>query len=88
MKNQSNKIKTKWALICLIAPTALFVGSIILYAVVNFLLAGSPDADTSPVKTIVNVLLFLVGAVTVATWLPGIIVGVVLLVTRKPLPLQ
>ena len=85
---KSNKSKTKWALVCLIGPTALFVGSILLYAIVNFIFGGSPEADMSPIKTIVNVLLFLAGALTVATWLPGIIVGVVLLVTRKPVPVQ
>ena len=38
--------------------------------------ASSPNA-------IVNILLFLIGGLAVLTWLPGIIVGIILLATRK-----
>lgn len=37
-------------------------------------------------RTIINIVLFLVGALVVITWLPGIIIGIILLATRKPLP--
>lgn len=37
-------------------------------------------------KTVANVALFLVSALAVATWLPGIIVGIVLIANRKPVP--
>jgi hypothetical protein len=38
--------------------------------------------ETSPLQTIGNVLLFLVGLVAFLTWLPGLITGIVLLATR------
>lgn len=91
---KTNKLKTTWGIICLIAPTALIIVSVLVYAILNFI-AGSQEttpiasdslfADTrpSPLHTISNVLLFLVGAVSVMTWLPGIIVGIILLATRQ-----
>ena len=91
---RTNKLKTTWGIICLVAPTALVVVSIIAYAILNFI-AGSQeaarvasdslltDATPSPLHTIGNVLLFLVGAIAVMTWLPGIIIGIILLATRK-----
>ncbi|HRJ06597.1 MAG TPA: hypothetical protein PK096_03100 [Candidatus Saccharibacteria bacterium] len=36
-----------------------------------------------PVKTITNIVMFLVGAFAAITWLPGVIVGIILLATRK-----
>ncbi|MBC7512116.1 hypothetical protein H7142_00430 [Candidatus Saccharibacteria bacterium] len=113
---KANKRKLIWGLICLIGPTALIVISLLLYAVINFIIATSapevaecPPAGVdsiamgacasegkdqalfekpSPVSTISNVVLFLVGAISVLTWLPGIIVGIILLATRKPVPVQ
>ena len=90
---KTNKLKTTWGIICLVAPTALVVVSIIAYAILNFI-AGSQEAaqvasdslfaeaGPSPLHTIGNVLLFLVGAIAVMTWLPGIIIGIILLATR------
>ncbi len=64
------------------------------YAILNFI-AGSQEAaqvasdslfaeaGPSPLHTIGNVLLFLVGAIAVMTWLPGIIIGIILLSTRQ-----
>jgi len=90
--SKKSKTQLTWALICLIGPTALIIISILLYAIVNFIVGStaqpSPsDADLfvqqSPVHTISNIVLFVVGAISVATWLPGIIVGIILLATRK-----
>jgi len=39
--------------------------------------------EQSTAQTIGNVLLFIAGAVGVATWLPGMIAGIILLATRK-----
>lgn len=84
---RSNKLKLIWGLISLIGPTALFVLSILIYAIVNFIAASigadSFSTDVPLWKTIANVVLFLIGAVSVITWLPGIIVGIILLATRK-----
>ena len=45
-------------------------------------------AQPSPAQTIANVVLFLIGAVGTLSWLPGIIVGIILLASRKPDPQQ
>ncbi len=91
---KANKLKTTWGIICLVAPTALVIVSILAYAVINFI-AGSQEtaqvasdslfseAGASPLRTIGNVILFAVGAITVVTWLPGIIIGIILLTTRQ-----
>ena len=71
------------ALFLLLGPTALIVVSFILYAVVNFAFSNTvlPGAE-SPVQTILNVFLFLAGTVSVLTWLPGIIIGIILLAKK------
>lgn len=87
---RSNKKKLIWGLVCLIAPTALLIIGIIGYAILNFV-AGSDSSSasgelygsSSPLKTVMNVVLFLIGATAILTWLPGIIGGIVLLATRK-----
>jgi hypothetical protein len=78
---RSNREKLRWGLICLIAPTALFILSLVGYALVNLL--ASEGAVSLQLRTITNILLYLVGMVVVLTWLPGLIVGIVLLATRK-----
>lgn len=77
------KSHTVLALFLLLGPTALIVVSFILYAVVNFAFSNSalPGAE-SPVQTILNVFLFLAGTVSVLTWLPGIIIGIILLAKK------
>lgn len=80
---RSNKRKLVWGVICIVGPTALLVIGLILYAVVNFVFASSMESDTSPLKTFINILLFLIGTASVATMLPGLVVGIILLATRK-----
>lgn len=83
--------KLVWGLVCLIGPTALIVISILLYALVSFVTASTASPQASgelfnqpPVGvTIANVVLFIIGALSVITWLPGVIVGIILLATRK-----
>lgn len=72
------KRRTGLALLLLIGPSALIVFAIILAAVSNFIF-GTAD---NPVRTIINVFVFLAGAVTILTWLPGIIIGIVLLAKK------
>ena len=42
--------------------------------------------DQSAANVVINVILFSIGALGVATWLPGMIVGVVLLVSKPKTP--
>ncbi|HEU0266526.1 MAG TPA: hypothetical protein VFQ70_02790 [Candidatus Saccharimonadaceae bacterium] len=88
----TNKLKLIWGLICLIAPTVLIVIAIVAYAITNFV-AGSATTPTpaegdlfaqpSTGQAAGNVILYIAGAISVLTWLPGIVVGIVLLATRK-----
>lgn len=82
---KSNRTKLIWGLVCLLGPTALFFASIIIYTVMAIFTAGG---GTSAASTIANVIGFLIGAVVVLTWLPGIIVGIILLATRQKIPPQ
>lgn len=81
-----------WGLISLIGPSALIIITILLYALFNFLALNNAAPSGSgedflthpPIgQSIVNIILFLVGTITVLTWLPGIIVGIILLVKRQ-----
>ena len=84
--------RTKLALWLMIGPTALLVVSFLLFAIVNFVAStatpapGELFAEQSAISPIVNVLLFLIGIVTIVTWLPGLIIGIVLLATKPTLP--
>lgn len=88
---KANKQKLIWGLVCLIGPTALLIVAFLLYAVINFITAATAPAPTgdelfaepSPAHAIGNIILFLAGAISVITWLPGIIGGIILLSTRK-----
>lgn len=101
--------RTKVALWLVLGPTILFFITIILYALVNFIFAGtattgptpecyaaqqSADPGTDilcndvitkeehPVASFINVVLFAVGSISVFAWLPGLIIGAVLLIKR------
>ena len=89
---RSNKLKLRWGLICLIAPTALLIASILIFAIANFVFSSvapasdvfgsSQPVDLSASSPIVNIALFLISGISVLTWLPGIIAGIILLATR------
>ena len=77
-------------LFLLLGPTAFIILSIILYAVLNFIFSSTPQPSTdgslypdqSPVQSILNILLFLAGLVGMLAWLPGIIIGIILLAKK------
>jgi len=84
--------RTKTALWLMIGPTALMIMTFLGYALINLAFAtttassvteSAPFGEQSVVQTVANVLLFLVAAITFMTWLPGLIVGIVLLATPK-----
>jgi hypothetical protein len=75
--------RTVGAVWLIIGPVGLLVATIVLYALLNWL-TGSSFQDTLEVlKVILNVALFIIGIVAVIALLPGLIVGVILLVTKK-----
>lgn len=80
--------RTKIALWLMIAPTAVLVLNFLLFAVVNYLFRGAPSADglfasQDAIQTISNVFLFVLGLAAFLAWLPGLIIGIVLLATKK-----
>lgn len=89
----TNKRKLIWGIICLVAPTALLIVTILAYAIVRFIVDSTSmtpaDAETlvaisSPAwATVLNVVLYIISAISVITWLPGIVVGIILLSSRK-----
>jgi|APMI01.1.fsa_nt_gi hypothetical protein len=80
----TNKLKLIWGLVCLIAPTGIILLSIVIYAVVNFVSASSGSGyEASSGRTFINIIMFGLNAIAFITWLPGIIVGIILLATRK-----
>ena len=72
-----NNSRQKVALWLLIGPSALFVGVIILYAVTNLIFP-----EVAIIKTFTNIAAFLAGLISFLTWLPGMIIGIVLLATK------
>ena len=81
--------RTVLALWLMIGPTALIVVTILLYAIMNFMFAQAAPAgddlfaEQTAGQTIANIILFIVGAISVMTWLPGLIIGIILLATKK-----
>ncbi len=82
--------RTKLALWLMIGPTALLIVTFFGYALVNVLTPvtaptdGSLFAEPSPAQSAGNIFLFLIGAISTLTFLPGLITGIILLATKKP----
>jgi hypothetical protein len=75
--------RTVGALWLIIGPLALLIVTFFLYALMNWI-TGTPIDDTlSTLQVILNVVLFIVGLVSILTLVPGIIIGVILIVTKK-----
>ena len=112
--------RKKLALLLILGPTALFVGALLLFAVVNWVSSATTEpqaactptsaqttqntdgekvslfadnaakdedcslfGETSPLQTAANIGLYIAGAISFLAWLPGLIIGIVLLV-KKP----
>lgn len=81
------KLQLIWGIICLTAPTALWIIVITLTAVANLVFSGAPTGDAlfgepTGAQIALNIFAFLLGGLAFLTWLPGIIVGIILLATR------
>lgn len=83
----NNHKRVVLALWLMIGPTALIIVTIILYTLSNFIIGSGSGSgmfnQPSPLQSVINILLFLVGTIVVITWLPGLIAGIILLATRK-----
>lgn len=86
-KPQKNSRKTT-AIILLTAPTAAIVLSFVLGIVSSMNAANSTASGdlfgNQPTEgTFLNILVFLFATAGFITWLPGVIIGIVLLTTKK-----
>jgi ABC-type sugar transport system permease subunit len=93
--HENNKKSMKLPLFLIIGPSLGVVGAIILYAIINFVVssfaAGDVNAtqggdlfgDNGIFKTIANVLLFLLGALSILSFFPCLIIGIILLSKRR-----
>jgi uncharacterized membrane protein len=75
--------RTTGALWLILGPLALLIVTFFLYALMN-LITGTPiDNTLETLQVILNIVLFIVGLVSILTLVPGIIIGIILLVTKK-----
>lgn len=93
--DKEQKKGKKLALFLILGPGLGIIGAILLYAIINFIISSFSGGDVSGAqsselygdnnifKTIANVLLFLIGAVSVASFFPCLIVGIILLSRRN-----
>lgn len=94
--NQETLQKTKRnprtiaGIILVAGPTALIALSLLLYAIANFIAASTtasnPDdlfGEPTPMSAFINIILFILGALGVIAWLPCLIIGIVLLASKK-----
>lgn len=79
------------ALASLLLPVATAVGSLILFIIVNMLLNptfwmtpdAEPVAETPVVITLINGVLLSLGAIGLVAFIPGVILGIILLARRS-----
>lgn len=68
----------KYALLLMLLPFSLVLITFSLYSIVDRVLQ-----DFSTLSTLVEILLFVVGLVGLIATLPGIVIGVILLIVKK-----
>ena len=90
VRRMQPSVRKKIAVWLMIGPTALFVVTFILY-VIALAFADTPPADTSgalfatpsPLVTFADIVLLAVTVIAMLTWLPAMVIGIVLLATKK-----
>ncbi|MBU1126206.1 MAG: hypothetical protein ABH826_01260 [Patescibacteria group bacterium] len=88
----TNKQKNLWGILSLILPVSTIVVVLIAYGIVNFTFSAISASGTSDlastVGSLINLILGLVGILAIIGIPVGLIVGIILLVTKKPEPPQ
>lgn len=75
--------RTVGALWLIVGPLALLIITFFLYALVNWLTGTPIDNTVETLQVILNIVLFILGLVSILTLVPGIVIGVILLATKK-----
>ena len=76
--------RKKLGLILIIAPTALWIITGLLWAITNWVFTQIGGADT--LTTVMNLVIFLLAMVSFLSWLPGLITGIILLASKPATP--
>lgn len=79
-KMSGRKVAALWLMI---APTAMIIGVFFIFAIANWGLGYAPGVEG--IRTALNIVLWLIGVLGFISWLPALIVGIVLL-TATPKP--
>ena len=85
---KTNK-RTKLALWLMLGPAGLLIITFLLFALINLLFFSTADAgnlffsNDSPLQSLVVLLLFITAAISFLAFVPGLIIGIVLLIMRK-----
>jgi len=81
--------RKKLGLWLVIAPTALLIAAAIIFVISGLVTPTAPASGTTlfnnptPFASILNILGYLMNIIAFITWLPGLIIGIVLLATPK-----
>ncbi|HEU5121865.1 MAG TPA: hypothetical protein VFT59_03385 [Candidatus Saccharimonadales bacterium] len=87
---KQKKSPKKLALLFLVGPTVLILIAISIAAISNLTNSTTQSApasgelfgDANPISAVLNVVVFLLGALGIFMWLPGIIIGVILMLNK------
>jgi len=80
--------RSNLALWLLIGPTVLFIMAILLGLLSHFVPEIPPTngelfGQTPAIVKVANIFAFLFGAIAFLTWLPGIVIGIIILTKKK-----
>lgn len=70
--------RTMWGLILLIAPSALGILALIMSFVTNYYI----DSSDNTTESIMRIVFMIINIIVSITWLPGVVVGIILLATK------
>jgi hypothetical protein len=81
------KKSLKWPIILMVWPSASLVLSILLYAIVNAVIASAADpamfGSSNPARIILNIVIFITGGLALTAGPISFVVGLVLFIQRK-----
>jgi hypothetical protein len=80
-KSKKMTKRTKLALWLMIAPTVLIIAGIMLASIANWVLFSYDLLNSNALAVTINILTYLIGIIGFLAWLPGLIIGIVLLAT-------
>ena len=84
MAKQTTKLnkRTIGAIWLLVGPSILLFLVFFLFAISNWFFAITGTTGSNSFTVIINVFLWLLGVIGLIAWLPGLILGIVLLATK------